>query len=245
MRLLVNVPEDMARALNSESRRRILELLRERGPMTLSDLARELGMSKSTVHHHLKELERAGLVRVVREERGVPRPRRYYGLAGRPVTVSGPRLKDAVKYVARALERGRDPRTSILLAISAAYRSVIESLGIDAQEVLYEIGREIGRRLARKGGDKGRLEEYLSPIADDVRVRRDGDRVIVEIKGCRECSDLPYGPACPLEAGIIAGFLSELRGRRYRAREVECCGEGADRCVFVAEPASDGERPRP
>ncbi len=246
MRLAIDVPKDVARALDNETRREILELLRKRGPMTLSDIARELGLSKSTVHHHLRELRRAGLVDVVKEDRGAPLPRRYYGLVRRLVKLSRPRLEDAVEYVARALDREDDPSTSLPLAIAAAYRAVLESLGVDAREVLYELGEEVGKRLARRceEGLKG-LERVLSSVADSVRVRRDGERVTVEVEGCRECSDLPYGPACPLEAGIVAGFLTELTGRRYRAEEVECCGEGAERCVFVAEPASDEERPKP
>ncbi|WP_457620304.1 V4R domain-containing protein [Methanopyrus sp.] len=244
MKLVIDVPRKIANALDNKTRRRILKLLEELGPMTISDIARELNLSKSTVHHHLQELRKAGLVDVVKEDYETPLPKRYYGLVKKPVRVSEPKLEDASEYVTKALERGEDLKTSMFLAIAAAYRAVLESLGIDASEVLYELGREIGKRLAERGSEEEVLRRGLKAIADSVEFRQEDDRVIVEVGECRECSDLPYGPACYLEAGIIAGVLSNLRGQLYEVREVECCGEGADRCVFVAEPVTGGERPK-
>ncbi|AAM01757.1 V4R domain-containing protein [Methanopyrus kandleri] len=244
MKLVIDVPKEIAKALDSKTRREILKLLEERGSMTISDIARELNLSKSTVHHHLQELRKAGLVDVIKEDRETPLPKRYYGLVRRLVRVSKPKLEDASEYVIKALERGEDLRTSMFLAIAAAYRAVLESLGIDASEVLYELGKEIGKRLAELGSEETVLRKGLEIIAESVEFRQENDRVVVEIEGCHECSDLPYGPACHLEAGIIAGVLSNLRERPYEVREVECCGEGADRCVFVAEPATDEERPK-
>ena len=54
----------MEEVLLSKTRIRILKLLKERRRI-LSDLAKELGLSKSTVHEHLKKLEEAGLVKRV------------------------------------------------------------------------------------------------------------------------------------------------------------------------------------
>ncbi|WP_456483063.1 metalloregulator ArsR/SmtB family transcription factor [Methanopyrus kandleri] len=244
MKLVIDVPKEIAKALDSKTRREILKLLKEHGSMTVSDIARELNLSKSTVHHHLQELREAGLVDVIKEDRETPLPKRYYGLVRRPVRVSKPKLEDASEHVIKALERGEDLRTSMFLAIAAAYRAVLESLGIDASEVLYELGKEVGKRLAELEPEETVLRKGLEIIAESVELRQEDDRVVVEIEGCRECSDLPYGPACHLEAGIIAGVLSNLRERPYQVREVECCGEGADRCVFVAEPATDEEHPK-
>ncbi|WP_457614983.1 metalloregulator ArsR/SmtB family transcription factor [Methanopyrus sp.] len=243
MKLVIDVPREIAKALDSKTRREILKLLEERGSMTISDIARELNLSKSTVHHHLQELRKAGLVDVIKEAHETPLPKRYYGLVRKPVRVSKPKLEDASEYVTKALERGKDLKTSMFLAIAAAYRVVLESLGIDASKVLYELGKKIGKRLAERGSEEEALRS-LEAIADSVEFRQEGDRVIIEMKRCYECSDLPHGPACYLEAGIIAGVLSSLRGQLYEAREVKCCGEGYDRCVFVAEPVTGEEHPK-
>ena len=79
--LVVREPEQL-RALAGDLRARIVMLLRERAAST-TELARALGMAKGTVGHHLKVLERAGLIRVVatRPVRAVTE--KYYGRVAR------------------------------------------------------------------------------------------------------------------------------------------------------------------
>jgi DNA-binding transcriptional ArsR family regulator len=60
---------DLARlykALGDEKRLALLALL-QRGPIALSEAARQIGLSKSTTHHHLAILRHAGLV-LIRED---------------------------------------------------------------------------------------------------------------------------------------------------------------------------------
>jgi DNA-binding transcriptional ArsR family regulator len=64
--------------LADELRARITSLLRERAWST-QQLARELGTPKGTVGHHLKVLERAGLIRVVRTRKVRAVTEKYYG----------------------------------------------------------------------------------------------------------------------------------------------------------------------
>jgi DNA-binding transcriptional ArsR family regulator len=61
---------DLARlykALGDEKRLALLRLLR-RGPVALGDAAREVGLSKSTTHHHLAILRHAGLVLIRQDD---------------------------------------------------------------------------------------------------------------------------------------------------------------------------------
>jgi DNA-binding transcriptional ArsR family regulator len=66
--LVVSEPAQL-RALGDDVRGRIVALLRERAT-SASELAGLLDMPKGTVGHHLKVLERAGLVHVVGNPRG-------------------------------------------------------------------------------------------------------------------------------------------------------------------------------
>jgi DNA-binding transcriptional ArsR family regulator len=59
-----------------------VKLLRERA-LSASQLAAELGLPKGTVGYHLKVLERARLVRVVRTRRVRAVTERYYGRVAR------------------------------------------------------------------------------------------------------------------------------------------------------------------
>lgn len=70
-------PEQL-RALADELRGRIVSLLRERAWST-QQLARELGVPKGTVGHHLKVLEGAGLIRVVRTRQVRAVTEKFYG----------------------------------------------------------------------------------------------------------------------------------------------------------------------
>jgi DNA-binding transcriptional ArsR family regulator len=70
------------RALFEDTRRQIVSLLLERAATT-SELAEVLGKPKGTIGHHLKVLEDAGLVRVVRTKRVRALEAKYYGRTAR------------------------------------------------------------------------------------------------------------------------------------------------------------------
>jgi DNA-binding transcriptional ArsR family regulator len=73
-------PEVVLGALADKLRLELLEMLRER-PASTSELAARLDRPKGTVGHHLKVLERAGLVRVVRTRRVRAVTEKSYGPA--------------------------------------------------------------------------------------------------------------------------------------------------------------------
>lgn len=79
--LVVSEPERL-RALTGDRRVKIIALLRERARST-TELAAELGQPKGTVGHHLKVLEQAGLIRVVRTRRVRALTEKYYGRVAR------------------------------------------------------------------------------------------------------------------------------------------------------------------
>lgn len=79
--LLVRRPEQL-KALADDIRSRIVILLRERARST-TELADKLGHPKGTVAHHVKVLERAGLIRVVRTRKVRAVTERYYGRTAR------------------------------------------------------------------------------------------------------------------------------------------------------------------
>jgi DNA-binding transcriptional ArsR family regulator len=79
--LVVREPEQL-RALGDDLRSRIVVLLRERAA-SATELAERLGLPKGTVGHHMKVLEKAGLVRVVRTRKVRAVTERYYGRTAR------------------------------------------------------------------------------------------------------------------------------------------------------------------
>jgi len=73
------------RAFADPTRQRIVSLLYERAATT-KQLAGALGLSPGTVGHHLKALEEAGLVRVVRTRKVRAMTEKYYGNTYRRIT---------------------------------------------------------------------------------------------------------------------------------------------------------------
>lgn len=79
--LVVDRPEQL-RALGDDLRSRIIVLLRERA-LSTTELAERLELPKGTVAHHVKVLERARLIRVVRTRKVRALTERYYGRTAR------------------------------------------------------------------------------------------------------------------------------------------------------------------
>lgn len=79
--LLVTEPPQL-RAIADPFRTQLIQLLRDRARST-QDLSMELGIPKGTVGHHLKVLESAGLIRVVRTRKVRAVTEKFYGRTAR------------------------------------------------------------------------------------------------------------------------------------------------------------------
>lgn len=79
--MIVREPEQL-RALGDDLRTRIVVLLREHAH-SVTELAETLELPKGTVAHHVKVLEKAGFVRVVRTRQVRALTERYYGRTAR------------------------------------------------------------------------------------------------------------------------------------------------------------------
>ena len=80
--MLVVREHEQLRALGDDLRSKIVVLLRERAAST-TELAEKLELPKGTVGHHVKVLEKAGLIRVVRTRQVRALTERYYGRTAR------------------------------------------------------------------------------------------------------------------------------------------------------------------
>ncbi len=86
--LVVDHPEDL-RLIFSEKHNRILKLIME-NELSISDIARALNVNPGSVHYHLKELEKHGLVRQVREEVKGGIVKKYYRSAAKRILLDSP-----------------------------------------------------------------------------------------------------------------------------------------------------------
>jgi DNA-binding transcriptional ArsR family regulator len=79
--LLVSDPRQL-KAIADPFRSQLVQLLRDRARST-QELSEELSVPKGTVGHHLKVLERAGLIRVVRTRKVRAVTEKFYGRTAR------------------------------------------------------------------------------------------------------------------------------------------------------------------
>jgi len=106
--VLVVSDREGLRALANDLRVRIVAELRDRA-RSITELAQELGLPKGTVGHHVKVLENAGLVRVVRTRKVRALTERYYGRTARLFIVKGEEYPDEVRdFVAGGLRRAAE-----------------------------------------------------------------------------------------------------------------------------------------
>jgi DNA-binding transcriptional ArsR family regulator len=101
--LVVSEPEQM-RALGDDLRAKLIALLRERARST-QDLAQELGLPKGTVGHHLKVLERARLIRVVRTRKVRAMTEKFYGRTARLFLFQAERAPETVPALGASMLR--------------------------------------------------------------------------------------------------------------------------------------------
>ena len=146
---------EQLRALGDPLRSRVVTLLRERAWST-TELAEELGAPKGTVAHHLKVLEAAGLIRVVRTRKVRALTEKYYGRTARLFLLQS---KD-----------GGDTGGAFASAIHQAADEVARTADLDAFAALH-------LRLTEE--DRARLRRRLRRIVDDFRGREvpDGKRL--------------------------------------------------------------------
>ena len=79
--LVVSEPGQL-RAMSNPLRSRLIQLLRDRARST-QEISEELSIPKGTVGHHLKVLEAAGLIRVVRTRKVRAVTEKFYGRTAR------------------------------------------------------------------------------------------------------------------------------------------------------------------
>jgi predicted transcriptional regulator len=81
--------DEQLRAVSNLTRHRIMAVLRF-GPATITQIAGRVGVAKGSSSYHVRLLERAGLVKVVRTRKVRGVTERYYAMAARSIVLPDP-----------------------------------------------------------------------------------------------------------------------------------------------------------
>ena len=171
--LLVDEPEKL-RALGDLTRGRIVGLLGQRAAST-TELATAMDMPKGTVGHHLKVLERAGLIRVVRTRQVRALTEKYYGRVAR-------------LFELKSVDTDEDLRGGALAAMMLRYAADEAAASGDDEKGKTGIVRV---RISEK--DVDRFERRLARLQTDLRDAADpeGELHVLSIGFFRSGVTLP------------------------------------------------------
>lgn len=211
------MPAEISRRFLETTRGQVLGLLR-RGPRTVDELARELGLTDNAIRAHLATLERDGLIRQEGQRRGAG--------AGKPAL-----LYEADPQLEVRLSRAYAP------ILAALVDELVKDLPQDRTEALLRrAGARLAETISRPGGSIEARARQAVALLNEL-----GGEAALEIAGgglrIRGCG-------CPLSAAVsrrpetclaVQSLLSEVVGVPL----VKCCEyEPAPRCCFVVPPAA-------
>lgn len=197
------------------TRRRILQLLRMKGRMLASDLARELELTEMAIRRHMHELEREGFVHIanVRQPMGRPLhafeltpeadhyfPKNYYALT-----------------IDLLAELEADPETAVLIdrMFEGRKRKLQERYTTRME------GRSLEERVTELAAiqNAGGYMAEVEPCGDDGYMLHEYNCPITEVAG-------KYQQACSCELALFRSLLD------VQVERTECLAKGGARCSY-------------
>lgn len=144
--MIVSQPHQL-RALGDDVRARIVLLIRERAA-SITQLAEALSMPKGTVGHHVKVLEQAGLVHVVRTRKVRALTEKYYGRTARLFVMRSETLPEELAGGVLTAQMLRQAANELLAARPADDQSALLHVRLSPNDA-----RRFQRRLNKLAAD--------------------------------------------------------------------------------------------
>ncbi len=144
-------PEQL-KALGSETRMKVLDLLNERAA-SVTELAAALGKPKGTIGYHVKVLEQAGFIRVVRTRQVRAMTEKYYGRVAHTVVFHGmPDAGSKMFMVQQALNEAVVEEGAAMPATTLRHVRMSQEQAAEFWEDVMELAVRFAK--APRGGDR-------------------------------------------------------------------------------------------
>ena len=193
----------------------ILQILKRNGPSTVSDLANALELSRSATRHHLRVLERNGLVAALgtATPTGVGRPGLLYGLTPQALNV---------------FPQGYDRLVNGLLREIKALLAPAQVIGLCER-----IGKDLAAEAPQRRPGQS-VAEYFQEIADFLTSRgylaqftQEGNQWTLELGNCPYAYVVQsHAEVCMLDQVMLSGILSD------EIKPIQLWINGAQTCSF-------------
>lgn len=198
------------------TRKRILRLIREQGRMTLSDLRKRTGLSRSTLRQHLAVLTRDGLITSQFIRRPTGRPPLVYRLTPRS------ELAPARTYAAFLRTMVAGMRAGGADQLDAVFERIARQLAADHSEI---------RRLPDPASRLEAARRLFFPEAESTDVERTADGVQFSLYTCPLAEvAMEYRDLCCAARGVLSALIGAEVG------QTEWIVRGDPRCTFEVRP---------
>ena len=204
------------------TRKRIVRLIREQGRMTLIDLRKRTGLSRSTLRQHLAILARDGVITSQFVRRPTGRPPLVYCLTPRS------ELAPAQTYAAflRAIVAGM--RAAGPDHLDALFRQIADQLAAEHPEI---------HRLADPAARLQAARRLFFPGAESTDVERTADGVQFSLYTCPLAAvAMEYRDLCCAARGVLSALVGAEVG------QTEWIIRGDPRCTFEVRPPAQPAR---
>lgn len=234
-------------------RRAIILSLMEH-PLTVTQLAKTLRVSKPTVTYHISKLKREGFVELSKVEvdtRGFQR--RYYMIkeSVKLRAINHKAEEDYQKVASSVIsqldmelrgKRLREPLSNYInISFLRMLHMVLYRSGVKLDGVLRDCGRKVGKEVISKHIIGSTFKEILSDVGrfwekhelGRVEVVEMGENhATIRVYDCYDCANMPNigKTICHLDEGMLSGIFEAKLGDRYEAVEVKCWGNGYTYC---------------
>jgi len=154
----LGVSRSQVKTLSDPTRLRILSLIFEE-PASISGLAKALGLTPATVHHHIAQLRKAGLIRPIRTEMRGNLAETYYEMPAKGIDSS--QVWDSLKD---------EEKVAYRLAVLGMLKGMIND-SVKAIEKRGTVEWEVGRLLFYKLPWRADAIQQVEEILEDAKKR--------------------------------------------------------------------------
>ena len=225
-------------ALNSPVKIQILDFLKI-SSRSFDEIVKHTGKAKSTVSVHLNDLRSSGLV----EEEYDPddKRRKTYHLKCEHMAHSQTPI---LKHYRNVLETLASPRLEKHGCFKCFFRAIqfgFDAHGINSDPIMRKVGRDIGISISSTFASKD-IEFLVEELAAFWKRYQMGtmyvqsrEPLVIAVENSfdyRLISTIGKN-LCSFTEGIIEGTMVHSLNITCCVQEVECCGNGKERCLFI------------
>ncbi|WNR43248.1 helix-turn-helix transcriptional regulator [Paenibacillus roseipurpureus] len=205
----------MNQTLETSTRKVILSMLKTQGPLSVQDIAKQLGITEMAVRRHIHSMEKDNLLEATLMRQAMGRPTSVYTLAPQAdelfpkkylqltLDLLDELLEDEGQTKIERLFEGRQDK------LEARYQPRMQAKDLEARVAeLAQIQNENGYMVdwTDEGDDRYVLSEHNCPIAKVANT---------------------YQQACQCELNLFRNLLDASVER------TECLAKGASKCVYI------------